>query len=125
MGIDQIDTHRRYIGVAYFLMFLGLLTVIMALFAYLLARKVAYAPQAEVWLQAHGLWIMRSTALAFLMGVFASLWFIPLIFVYWSSALWATATTVLGVIFALIAWLYLLNAWLKGLGRFFMKKAVF
>ena len=125
MGQDQLDKHYRGIALAYFFTFLALLTVVMALFAYLFARKVAYAQQSEVWLQAHGLWIMRNTALSFLIAVFASLWFIPLLFVYWSSALWVTATTMVGIIFALIAWLYLLNAWLKGLGRFFMKKAVF
>lgn len=125
MGHDPIDKHRRKIAVAYCLMFLALPTGVMALFAYLLARHVAYAEQSEVWLQAHGLWIMRNIALSFLIGLFASLWFVPLLFVYWSSALWVTATTMVGIIFALIAWLFLLNAWLKGIGRFWGKRAVF
>lgn len=36
-----------------------------------------------------------------------------------------TGCTVAGVVFSLIAFLFLLNAWLKGLSRFVKNKAVF
>ena len=46
-------------------------------------------------------------------------------FLYWDSELWVTACTVLGVVFTAIAWLFLLNAWIKGISKFFNYKAVF
>lgn len=125
MGQHSLNSQRRAIITAYVLVFFGLFLLVPAVIGYCLARKVAYASESEVWLQAHGLWLMRNVALALLMAVFASLWFIPLLFVYWSSVLWATATTLVGVVFALVAWLFLLNAWLKGIGRFWQKKAVY
>jgi hypothetical protein len=33
--------------------------------------------------------------------------------------------TVAGVIFSAIAWLFLLNAWIKGVAKYFKNKAVF
>ena len=36
----------------------------------------------------------------------------------WDSSLWVTASTVAGVVFSAIAWLFLLNAWLKGLSKY-------
>jgi multisubunit Na+/H+ antiporter MnhE subunit len=39
--------------------------------------------------------------------------------------LWVTASTVAGVVFSAIAWLFLLNAWLKGLSKYLKNKAVF
>ena len=43
----------------------------------------------------------------------------------WNSALWVTALTIAGVVFAAIAWLYLLNTWIKGMSKYLKKKAVF
>ncbi|KCX47623.1 hypothetical protein J528_4785 [Acinetobacter baumannii 135867] len=53
------------------------------------------------------------------------MWFIPLFFFAWDSNLWVTASTVAGVVFSAIAWLFLLNAWLKGLSKYLKNKAVF
>ena len=80
---------------------------------------------AEVWLQAQAFWVMRSIVIFTILALFAALWFIPLFFFYWDSALWVTGCTVAGVIFSAIAFLYLLNAWVQGLSKFFKNKAVF
>ena len=60
MGQDNIAQHRRYVAISYVFMFLALFTIVFALFAYLLARKVAIVDNAEVWIHAHALWIMRN-----------------------------------------------------------------
>lgn len=125
MAQDDLTKQRRMIAMAYVLMFLALFSVITGLVAYCLARNVTQAASTEVWLNAQALWVMRSTLLYLILAVFASLWFIPLNFFYWDSYLWVTACTVIGVVFALIAFLYLLNAWLKGVGRFMKNKPVF
>ncbi|MEG2265600.1 MULTISPECIES: hypothetical protein [unclassified Acinetobacter] len=125
MGQDNIAQHRRYVAISYVFMFLALFTIVFAVFAYLLARKVATANNAEVWIHAHALWIMRNVLLFILMAFFAALWFIPLFFFAWDSALWVTGMTVAGVIFSAIAWLFLLNAWIKGVAKYFKNKAVF
>ena len=101
--------------------FFALFTVISGIFAYWFARKVTQVDGAEVWLEAQGLWVMRNTVIYSILVVFAALWFIPLIFFYWDSALWVTGCTVAGVVFTVIAFLFLLNAWLKGISRFFQK----
>lgn len=125
MRQDTLAQHRRYIAISYVFMFLALFSVITAVIAYILARKVAGVDHAEVWLNSHALWIMRNIVLFLGMTVFAALWFIPLIFFYWDSELWVTACTVLGVVFTAIAWLFLLNAWIKGISKLFNYKAVF
>ncbi len=125
MGQDNIEQHRRYVAISYVFMFLALFTILFAAFAYMFARKVAIVDNAEVWIHAHALWIMRNVLLFIMMAFFASLWFIPLFFFAWDSAIWVTATTVAGVVFSLIAWLFLLNAWLKGLSKYLKNKAVF
>ncbi|WP_151816859.1 hypothetical protein [Acinetobacter junii] len=125
MGQDNIDQHRRYVAISYVFMFLALFTILFAAFAYMFARKVAIVDNAEVWIHAHALWIMRNVLLFIMMAFFASLWFIPLFFFAWDSAIWVTATTVAGVVFSSIAWLFLLNAWLKGLSKYLKNKAVF
>ena len=125
MGQDNIEQHRRYVAISYVFMFLALFTIVFAVLAYLLARKVATANNAEVWIHAHALWIMRNVLLFILMAFFAALWFIPLFFFAWDSALWVTGMTVAGVIFSAIAWLFLLNAWIKGVAKYFKNKAVF
>ena len=125
MAQDSLKQQRRKVAVAYVLMFFALFTLISGVTAYFLARNVSQTPQTEVWLNAQALWVMRSTLLYLILAAFASLWFIPLNFYYWDSYLWVTACTVIGVVFALIAFLYLLNAWLKGIVRFMKNKPVF
>ena len=125
MGQDNIEQHRRYVAISYVFMFLALFTIVFAAFAYLLARKVAIVDNAEVWIHAHALWIMRNVLLFILMAFFAALWFIPLFFFAWDSATWVTAMTVAGVVFSSIAWLFFLNAWIQGIAKYFKNKAVF
>ncbi len=124
MGQDNLEKHRRYMVMAYMFMFLALFSVFSAVIAYLLARKVTQV-DAEVWMHAQALWIMRNVIIFVILAAFAALWFIPLIFFYWDSLLWVKACTVIGVIFSAIAWLFLLNAWIKGFSKYLNKKAVF
>ena len=125
MGRDNLKRHRRLITMSYVFMFLALFTGISAAIAYFLAHQVARAEDAEVWIHAQSLWIIRNVILFMLMAVFAALWFIPACFIYWDSMLWVKTCTVIGVIFSIIAWLFLLNAWLKGLIKYLQKKAAF
>lgn len=125
MGQTNLEQHRRYVAASYICMFLGLFTVIFAVIAYFLARKVAVVEDAEVWIHAHALWVVHSVIMFLILAIFAALWFIPLIFMAWNSALWVTACTIVGVIFTFIAWVYLLNAWIKGIIKYMSKKAVF
>lgn len=124
MGQDNLEKHRRYMAMAYMFMFLALFTVVSAVIAYLLARKVAQV-DAEVWMHAQALWVMRNVIIFVILAAFAALWFIPLIFFYWDSMLWVKACTVVGVVFSTIAWLFLLNAWIKGFSKYLNKKAAF
>ena len=124
MKQDSLTKYRRSIAISYVFMFLALFTVISGIFAYWFARKVTQV-DTEVWLQAQALWIMRNIIIYTVLSLFAALWFIPLCFFTWNSALWVTGCTVAGVVFALIAFLYLLNAWIKGLSKFIKNKAVF
>ncbi|MGY5393904.1 membrane protein [Acinetobacter tandoii] len=125
MKQDSLTKYRRSIAISYVFMFLALFTVISGIFAYWFARKIAQVDNAEVWLQAQALWVMRNIIIYTVLSLFAALWFIPLCFFTWNSALWVTGCTVAGVVFALIAFLYLLNAWIKGLSKFLKNKAVF
>ncbi|BAP34989.1 hypothetical protein ACNPQK_12855 [Acinetobacter guillouiae] len=125
MGQTNPEQHRKFITSSYLFMFLALFTVITAVLAYWLARKVAVADNAEVWIHAQALWIMRNALIFLILAAFAALWFIPLIFFYWDSFIWVKACTVAGVVFSAIAWLYLLNTWLKGFTKYLQKKAVF
>lgn len=125
MGQDNLERHRRLMTSSYIFMFLALFTVVTAVIAYVLARKVSQAESAEVWMHAQSLWVMRSVLLFLILAVFAGLWFIPACFIYWDSVLWVKACAVAGVIFSVIAWLYLLNAWLKGFTKYMQKKAAF
>ena len=124
MGQDNLEKHRRYMVMAYMFMFLALFSVVSAVIAYLLARKVAQV-DAEVWIHAQALWVMRNVIIFVILAAFAALWFIPLIFFYWDSMLWVKACTVIGVVFSSIAWLFLLNAWIKGFSKYLNKKAAF
>lgn len=125
MGQDNLSKHRRYVTMSYVFMFLALFTIFSAFISYWLSRKVVRVDSAEVWLHAQALWIMRSVILFMLLAIFALLWFIPSFFIYWDSILWVKACTVIGVIFAGIAWLYLLNATFKGFSKYLQKKAAF
>ena len=125
MKQDNLSRLRRSIATSYVFMFFALFTVISGVFAYWYARKVTQVDGVEVWLEAQGLWVMRNIVIYSILVLFAALWFIPLIFFYWDSALWVTGCTVAGVVFTMIAFLFLLNAWLKGISRFFKNKAVF
>ncbi|ENU18529.1 hypothetical protein F994_03049 [Acinetobacter bohemicus ANC 3994] len=125
MKQDNLSRLRRSIAISYVFMFFALFTVISGVFAYWYARKITQVDDVEVWLQAQALWVMRNIVIYAILVCFAALWFIPLIFFYWNSALWVTGCTVAGVVFSLIAFLFLLNAWLKGLSRFVKNKAVF
>ena len=110
MTTDKLIKYRRYIAISYVFMFLAIFTVVSGVLAYWLARKVTQVDSAEVWLQAQAFWVMRSIVIFTILALFAALWFIPLFFFYWDSALWVTGCTVAGVIFSAIAFLYLLNA---------------
>lgn len=125
MARDNLQKYRRSVTIAYVCMFFALFTVIASLFAYLFARKVTLVVDTEVWLQAQALWVMRSSIIYFILMIFASLWFIPLYFYYWDTYIWVTTCTVIGVIFTAVAFLYLLNAWIKGISKFIKNKAVY
>lgn len=125
MTQDNIKQHRSLVGWAYFFMFLALLTIITGVIAYLLAAKVTQSQDVEVWINAQALWIMRTILLFTLMALFAALWFIPLHFYVWDAMQWVTGCTVVGIVFAFIAWMFLLNAFIQGLPKFLKNKAVF
>ena len=117
--------NRRLILGAYVLMFLGLFSVIPAILSYVFAYKVNQSQGEEVWLKTQALWIMRNLTLYGILSLFAALWFIPLAFYPWDSQLWVQACMVIGIGFLAIAFLFLLNNFLKGLFKFMYSKAVF
>ena len=125
MNQKSLTQMRRSVAIAYVFMFLASFTVIFGIFSYWLARKVAQVDYAEVWLQAQALWIMRNIVIYTILALFAALWFIPLFFFAWDSQLWVKACVVTGVIFSFIAFIFLLNAWFKGIHKFSQNKAVF
>ena len=125
MKANTLTKLRRSVAISYVFMFLALFTVVFGLFAYWFARKVILVNDVEVWLQAQALWIMRNIVIYTLLAFFASLWFIPLFFYAWDSMLWVKGCTVAGVVFCFVAFIFLLNAWLKGIFKFFQNKAVF
>lgn len=117
--------NRRLILGAYVLMFLGLFSIIPTLLSYVFAYKVNKSEGEEVWLKTQALWIMRNIALYGILSLFAALWFIPLAFYPWDSQLWVKACMVVGTSLMLIAFLFLLNNFLKGMFKFMQSKAVF
>lgn len=125
MGYKQQKKHEIQVFVAYLLMLLSIFTIIPLLLTYWLAAKFSHISSLEAWLNSHAMWIAFNLVIFLCIAVFAALWFIPLAFFVWNQYLWVTACTVIGVIFASIAWLYLLNAWLKGIIRFFQRKPVY
>ena len=72
MGQDNLEKHRRYMAMAYMFMFLALFSVVSAVIAYLLARKVAQV-DAEVWMHAQALWVMRNVIIFVILAAFAAL----------------------------------------------------
>lgn len=110
---------------AYLMMLLTLFSIVPFIVAYWLAARVIHLSDVEVWLNSHALWIVRSLMIFICIAIFAALWFIPLLFFVWDQYLWVNACVILGVIFAVIAWLYLLNTWLKGIYKFFTRKPVY
>lgn len=125
MKQDNLVKFRRSVAISYVFMFFALFTVVSGALAYWYARKVIVVDSTEVWLQAQALWIMRNMVIYSVLALFAALWFIPLAFFPWDAFLWVEACTVAGVVFAVIAFLFLINAWIKGLSKFLKNKAVF
>ncbi len=121
----QQKKQQKQILLAYVMMFLSLFTFVPIIFAYLLAMRLTHTEDIEVWLNSHALWIVRTLLIFICIALFAALWFIPLYFFIWDQHTWVTACTIAGVIFAIVAWLYLLNSWLKGLIKFFQRKSVY
>lgn len=125
MAPAQHKKQGRSVLIAYLLMLLTVFTVVPLVIAYWLAIKTTNMPEVEVWLHSHGLWIARSILIFACIAAFAALWFIPLAFFVWDQFIWVTACTIIGVIFAVVAWLFLLNAWLKGISKFIRHKPVY
>ena len=125
MAPAQHKKQGRNVLIAYLLMLLTVFAVVPLILAYWLAIKTTTMPEVEVWLHSHGLWIARNLLIFACMAIFAALWFIPLAFFVWDQFIWVTACTIVGVIFAVVAWLFLLNAWLKGITKFFQHKPVY
>ncbi|ANF83189.1 hypothetical protein A3K93_12455 [Acinetobacter sp. NCu2D-2] len=125
MTQETLTKLRRSVALAYVFMFFASFTLVFGALAYWFARKVTQIDYAEVWLQAQALWIMRNIVIYTLLVLFAALWFIPLFFFAWDSQLWVKACTVTGVVFSFIAFIFLVNVWIKGLSKFLQNKAVF
>ena len=125
MAPAQDKQQRTRILIAYVLMLLTVFSVVPLIFGYWLASRAINMPDIEVWLHSHGLWIARNLLIFMSMAVFAALWFIPLAFFVWDQFVWVTACTIFGVIFAIVAWLFLFNAWLKGISKFIKRKPVY
>lgn len=121
----QQKKQQKQILLAYVMMFLSLFTLVPILLSYWLAARLTHVDDIEVWLNAHALWIVRTLLIFICISVFAALWFIPLYFFVWDQHTWVTACTIAGVIFSIVAWLYLLNSWLKGFMKFFQRKSVY
>ncbi|MCH4249176.1 hypothetical protein [Acinetobacter populi] len=125
MGSEQQKKQEKRILMAYLFMLLTVFSIIPIIIAYWIAARVTHIPDLEVWLSSHAFWIVRSLIIFICIAVFAALWFIPLAFLMWDQYIWVTACTIVGVVFAIIAWLYLLNAWLKGISRYLKHKPVY
>lgn len=125
MSAERQKKQQKQILTAYLLMLLTILSIVPMILAYWLAVRVTQTQDVEVWLNAHALWITRSLIIFMSMALFSALWFIPLAFFAWNELLWVNASVIIGVIFAMVAWLYLINAWLKGFIRYFRRKPVY
>lgn len=125
MAQKQQKQQQKRILMAYLLMLLTVFCLVPLILAYWLSIRSVNTPEMEVWLSSHGLWIARNLLIFACLAVFAALWFIPLAFFVWDQFIWVTGCTIIGVIFAAVAWLFLLNAWLKGISRFVKRKPVY
>ena len=125
MAPKQHKQQRTRILLAYILMLLTVFSVVPLILGYWFASRAINMPDMEVWLHSHGLWIARNLLIFASMAIFSALWFIPLAFFVWDQFIWVTACTVVGVIFAIVAWLFLVNAWLKGIFKFIKHKPVY
>lgn len=121
----NIKQQQHLMGWAYLFMFFALFTVVTGLIAYILSAKVSQMPEVEVWIHAQALWVMRNILLFTVFILFASLWFIPLFFYAYNAMQWVTACTIIGIVFIVIAWLFLLNSFIQGIPKFMKNKAVF
>lgn len=120
----QMQRQQRTLTIAYISFFCALLTGVMALPAYFLAWRISKSPDVEVWLKTHCTWIMQNHFIFLSILLFASMWFIPSAFIVWDSVMWVKSMTVIGAVFVGIAWLFLLNAFVKGIGQYLFKKSV-
>lgn len=125
MGQNQQKQQQRRVFTAYLLMLLTVFCIVPLIFAYWISMRLTNTPDMEVWLSSHCFWIARNLLIFICIAVFAALWFIPLAFFVWDQFIWVTACTIIGVIFAIVAWLFLLNSWLKGISRFIKRKPVY
>lgn len=126
MGSEpQHQKQQRQILLAYGMLLLTVFTVLPIVLAYVLSYRVMQAPDVEVWLQSHAIWISRHVLIFAAVTLFAGLWFVPLAFVAWNSHLWVTATTIVGVVLLAIAWLLLLHGLLQGCIRYWQRKPVY
>lgn len=126
---EPVVTHygasRVGLSFAYLCLLLALVSIFPAILAYGMAWYINKKPYQELWIYTHTRWIMRNCLIFLSIALFASLWFIPLNFRVWYFDIYMKTTTVIGATFLLIAFLYLLNAWLKGVGKLILKKSVF
>lgn len=118
-------TSRVGLTLAYLLLLIALATGISAILAYAVAWKIERNTQNEQWILAHARWIMRNSLIFLALLALASIWFSPLLWTTWNADILTKSSIVLGSVILLIAFLYLLNAWLKGVGKLLFKKAVF
>ena len=125
MAKNPQKQQQRRVLIAYLLMLLTVFCIVPLIIAYWLSSRTINSPDIEVWLNSHGLWIARNSMIFACIAIFAALWFIPLAFFVWDQFIWVTASTIIGVIFAIVAWLFLLNAWIKGILRFIKGKPVY
>lgn len=118
-------TSRVGLSLAYLFLLVALFTGIGVVLAYAVAWKIERNHKNEQWILAHARWIMRNSLIFSALLVLASIWFSPLLWTTWNADILTKSSIVLGSVILLIAFLYLLNAWLKGVGKLLFKKAVF
>lgn len=116
---------QRNILIAYIMLFFTAITILPSILAYALANYVSGQDPVETWLLTHAMWIKRQIVIFLVMVSFAGLWLLPLFAFAWNANLLVTGTTVIGGVFACIAWLFLLNSFLKGMSSYFKRKAVY
>lgn len=118
-------TSRVGLSLAYLFLLTALFTGIGVILAYAVAWNIERNHKNEQWILAHARWIMRNSLIFSALLALASVWFSPLLWTTWNADILTKSSVVLGSVILLIAFLYLLNAWLKGIGKLLFKKAVF